>query len=233
MPRIRVNGWNFLCRQAGMGPDVLLLPGMANAQHGRLLFDALAVDFRVTVYKSRGDSANETTADMADDLRGLQEKLDLASSFLVAHRLGAVAALHAAVLYPEMVSGLVLSEPSFPGPRQQNASGLKAQRIFLIEQPLVVLCPAHSPFRTTCRILEENLPNCRAALVPPGDGPALVKTIREHLRDMAANPLDSEPATRPRACRPRARGPRSRMLPDESDGRAVARWMTRLSAWMW
>jgi pimeloyl-ACP methyl ester carboxylesterase len=205
---------------------------MANAAHGRLLFDALAVDFRVTVYKSRSDGANGTTADMADDLRGLQEKLDLGPSFLVAHRLGAVAALHAAVLYPEMVSGLVLSEPSFPGPRQQDASGLKPQRMFLIEQPLVVLCPAHSPFRTTCRILEENLPNCRAALIPPSDGPALVKTIREHLRDMVVNVVECEPAARPRACWPRARGPRSRMLPDENDGRAVARWMTRISAWM-
>lgn len=233
MPRIRVNGWNFLCRQAGAGPDVVLLPGMTNAAHGRLLYDTLAVDFRVTVYKSRGDGANGTTADMADDLRGLQEKLDLGPSFLVAHRLGAVAALHAAVLFPEMVSGLVLSEPSFPGPRQQDANGLKAQRIFLIEQPLVVLCHAHSLFRTTCRILEENLPHCRAALVPPSDGPALVKTIREHLRDMAANVVESEPAVRPRTCRPRARGPRYRILPDESDGRAVARWMTRLSAWMW
>jgi pimeloyl-ACP methyl ester carboxylesterase len=233
MPRIRVNGWNFLCRQAGAGPDIVLLPGMTNAAHCRRLFDALAVDFRVTVYRSRGDGANGTTADMADDLRGLQEKLDIGPSFLVAHRLGAVAAMHAAVLYPEMVSGLVLSEPSFPGPRQESANGLKAQRIFLIEQPLVVLCDAYSPFRATCRILEENLPNCSAALVPPNNGPALVMTIREHLRDMAANEVESEPAMQPRACQPRARGPRSRMLPDEADGRAVARWMTRLSAWMW
>jgi pimeloyl-ACP methyl ester carboxylesterase len=233
MPRIKVNGWNFLCRQAGAGPDVVLLPGMANAAHGRQLYDTLAVDFRVTVYKSRGDGANGSSADMADDLRGLQEKLELGPSFLVGHRRGAVAALHAAVLYPDLVCGLVLSEPSFPGTSQESASGLKAQRIFLIEQPLVVLCPAHSQFRTTCRILEEHLPNCMAALVPPGDGTALVKTIREHLRDLAANLIESEPAARPRACRSRPRGPRSRMLPDESDGRAVARWMTRLSAWMW
>jgi pimeloyl-ACP methyl ester carboxylesterase len=170
---------------------------------------------------------------MADDLRGLHEKLDLGPSILVGNRIGAIAALHAAVLYPDIVAGLVLSEPGFPGPRQESASGLKAQRIFLIEQPLVVLCHAHSPFRTTCRILEENLPNCRAVLVPSGDGPALVKSIRKHVRGLAANLTEMEPPACTRACRPRARGPRSQILPDESDGRAVARWMARISAWMW
>jgi pimeloyl-ACP methyl ester carboxylesterase len=233
MPHVKVNGWPLLWRQAGAGPDVVLLPGMTKAGHGRLLYDSLAADFRVTVYKSRSNGANRSSVDRADELRGLQEKLNLGPAFLVGDRLGAVAALHAAVLYPDMVSGLVLSEPSFPKPCPEGVSGLKAQRIFLIEQPVTVLCQAHSPFRATCEILEENLPNCRAAVAPSTGGPALVKTIREHLRAMVANTTESDPPARARICRPRVRLPRARMLPDECDGRAVARWVARLSAWMW
>ena len=137
MPRVKVNGWRFLYRQAGRGPDVVLLPGAADAPAARLLFDAFATDFRVTVYQWRGGRPNSaSSADMADDLHGLQEKLGLGPSYLVAHGDAAVAALHAAVLYPDMVAGLVLTEPRLPEARHGGApnsrSALTTRRILLI-----------------------------------------------------------------------------------------------------
>jgi pimeloyl-ACP methyl ester carboxylesterase len=49
-----------------------------------------------------------------------------------------------------------------------------------------------SPFLTTCRYLEENLANCRAALVPSAkhraheeNPPGYVALVQQHLREMA------------------------------------------------
>jgi hypothetical protein len=205
---------------------------MANVDCGRLLFDTLAVDFRVTLYEPRGGSMEGgAPADMADDLRGLQEKLGLSPSLLVGRRLGAVAALHAAVLYPDIVAGLVLSEPCLPGAREQDLGGLTARRLLPIEQPVVLLCGEHSPCRSACRFLEANLSHCRTAF-PGDDCPALVESIRKHLIEMAKGSVQSDSPARPRTDRPRGRGWWARIQPENGDGRAVSRWMARVSAWM-
>src|SRR5262249_33090751 len=112
MPRVKVNGWRYLYRRAGKGPDVVMLPGAANAPVSRPLFDALNADFRVTLYAARGgDTDSFSYVDAADDLRVLHERLGIQKSFLIAQQESAPTALHAAVLYPDVIAGLILNEP--------------------------------------------------------------------------------------------------------------------------
>ncbi len=123
MPRIAVDDLNFYYQQRGEGPDVVLIHGVTgNMAIWPLidLIDNLAADFRVTYYDLRGHGYSDTpptgytSADMAGDLRRLQETLGLGPSYLVGHSFGAVIAAHAAVLYPEAVRGAVLSDCYFP-----------------------------------------------------------------------------------------------------------------------
>src|SRR5207244_2811949 len=85
--------------------------------------DALAADFRVTLYDLRGHGASErpptgyTSAAMAEDFRHLHAELGLGPAYLVGHSFGGVVATHAAVLAPDAVAGVVLSDSFFPGLR--------------------------------------------------------------------------------------------------------------------
>jgi pimeloyl-ACP methyl ester carboxylesterase len=235
MPRISVNGWKFLYRQAGTGPDVVLLPGASRVAFSRSLFDALALDFRVTVYQPRvGPVETPNSADVADDLHALHGKLGLGPSYLLAHGASAVAALHAAVLYPDAVAGLVLAEPRLPGARNGTApdrrSGLTTRRILSIEQPVVATCGPRSPALPLCRFLEDRLPRCKAAPAPE-DAVSLVASIREHLREMAGTFHEIGEAASGSTSKTGPRGPHYRSWPEVSDGRGLARWMARLSAW--
>ncbi len=123
MPRISVNGMKFYYQQTGSGPDVVLLHGISGNMAIWPLIglpQALAADFRVTAYDLRGHGysdtppAGYTSADMAGDLVGIQRALGLGPMYVLGHSFGGVVALHAAVLYPEAVAGLVLSDPYFP-----------------------------------------------------------------------------------------------------------------------
>lgn len=118
------DGTRLFYRQAGRGPDVVLIHAVTSNLAVWVftgIFDALAADYRVTAYDLRGHGASDvsptgyTSADMAADIRQLHGALNLGPAFLVGHSFGAVVALHAAVLYPECVAGLVLSDPYFPG----------------------------------------------------------------------------------------------------------------------
>jgi pimeloyl-ACP methyl ester carboxylesterase len=126
MPRVTANGMKFYYQQAGSGPDVVLLHGVSGNQAIWPLIGltkALAADFRVTSYDLRGHGysatppAGYTSADMAGDLVAVKEALGLGPLWVLGHSFGGVIALHAAVLYPEAVAGLVLSDPYFPGLR--------------------------------------------------------------------------------------------------------------------
>jgi pimeloyl-ACP methyl ester carboxylesterase len=83
------------------------------------LIDDLARDFRVTYFDLRGHGYSDTppesytSADMAGDLHNLQTVLGLGPMLLVGHSFGGVVAAHAAVLYPEQVRGLILSDAFF------------------------------------------------------------------------------------------------------------------------
>jgi pimeloyl-ACP methyl ester carboxylesterase len=125
MPQLRVNGATLNYVQKGQGPDVVLIHAVTSNLAVWLfigLLDKLArAGFRATAYDLRGHGLSEatpagyTSAEMAEDFRQLHAALDLGRAYLVGHSFGAVVAVHAAVLYPQCVAGLVLADPYFPG----------------------------------------------------------------------------------------------------------------------
>ncbi len=71
-------------------------------------------------------------------------------------------------------------------------AGLTEERIRSVRHPTLALYGEDSPFLATCRYLEENLANCRVALVPNAkhraheENPAAyVALVQRHLREMA------------------------------------------------
>lgn len=138
MPYVDLDGIRFHYQQTGplsqpaalkangqaSRPDVVLVHAVTSNLAVWLfsnIVDALANDFRVTLYDLRGHGMSDappsgyTSADMAGDLHKLHTALGLKPAYLVGHSYGAVIAMHTAVLYPEIVKGLVLSDPYFPG----------------------------------------------------------------------------------------------------------------------
>ena len=124
MPHVALNGTRFYYLQKGEGPDVVLVHAVTSNLAVWVfinLLDALAPDFRVTAYDLRGHGHSDappsgyTSAGHAADLAALHKALGLGPALLVGHSFGAVIATHAAVLYPDRVAGLVLSDPYFPG----------------------------------------------------------------------------------------------------------------------
>lgn len=126
MPEVEVNGTRLYYQQVGTGPDVVLVHAVTSNQAVWLftgLVDALAADFRVTSYDLRGHGASDrppsgyTSATMAEDFRQLHAALGLGPAYLVGHSFGGVVALHAALLAPGAVAGVILSDSFFPGLR--------------------------------------------------------------------------------------------------------------------
>jgi len=126
MPRVSIEGLRFYYQQSGAGPDVVLLHGVSgNMAIWPLinLMPTLATDFRVTAYDLRGHGYSDTppsgytSADMAGDLVKIQQALGLGPMYVLGHSFGGVIALHAAVLYPGSIAGLILSDPYFPALR--------------------------------------------------------------------------------------------------------------------
>jgi 3-oxoadipate enol-lactonase len=124
VPHANINGVALHYQQAGAGPDVVLLHAVTANMAVWLvsnLVDTLAQDYRVTAYDLRGHGLSAapatgyTSADMAEDLRGLHDALGLGPAYLVGHSFGGVVAMHAAATYPDRVSGMILSDPYFPG----------------------------------------------------------------------------------------------------------------------
>src|SRR5262249_50202410 len=152
-------------------------------------------------------------------------------SYVVAHGRAAVAALHAAVLYPDAVAGMVLAEPRLPEARTGAAAGVRSgvttRRILLIEQSVVAPCGVRWHALPLCRFLEDHLPNCKAVPAQEESG-SVVANLRQHLLEMAGTLVAIE-ETPTRS--PSRTGPHAQSWPEAGDGRAVARWVARLSAW--
>src|SRR5579859_8195722 len=126
MPKHRVNNIEFHIQQAGSGPDVILIHGVTGDLSIWFLCKAmqeLSKNYRVTAYDLRGHGYSEvplrgyTSADHAADVLALMDHFEMPRARLVGHSFGAVIALHAAVLAPERVEAIVLSDPYFPGLR--------------------------------------------------------------------------------------------------------------------
>lgn len=126
MPTCHANGLKFHYQQTGEGPDVVLIHGVTGDLSIWFLSRAMQVlsaGRRVTAYDIRGHGYTDappsgyTSADHAGDLFALMDALGIRTASLVGHSFGGVIALHAAVLAPERVDALVLSDPYFPALR--------------------------------------------------------------------------------------------------------------------
>lgn len=122
MAAVFVNGVRLSYRQAGAGPDVVLVHGIgANMAFWRMeVVRRLARRFRVTVYDLRGHGYSDMapsgygTAAMADDLRALLDEIGIERAHLVGHSFGGAIALHAAMLCPDRALSLVLADTVLP-----------------------------------------------------------------------------------------------------------------------
>jgi pimeloyl-ACP methyl ester carboxylesterase len=126
MPFTTVNGLRFHYQQAGTGPDVVLIHGVTGDLSIWYLCKAvqtLSGSHRVTAYDLRGHGYTDappsgyTSADHAADLFALMDSIGAGRASLVGHSFGGVIAAHAAVLAPERVEAVVLSDPYFPALR--------------------------------------------------------------------------------------------------------------------
>jgi 2-hydroxy-6-oxonona-2,4-dienedioate hydrolase/2-succinyl-6-hydroxy-2,4-cyclohexadiene-1-carboxylate synthase len=104
-------------------PDVALIHGITGNMAVWMLsglMHKLARQFRVTAYDMRGHGHSDTpptgytSADMSDDFARLHETLCLRPVLLLGHSFGGAVALHVAQRYPELVRGVVLSDPFVP-----------------------------------------------------------------------------------------------------------------------
>jgi pimeloyl-ACP methyl ester carboxylesterase len=126
MPKIQAEGLSFHYQQAGDGPDVVLIHGLTGDLSIWFLCQAigrLARSFRVTAYDLRGHGYSDlprtgyTSADQAGDTLAILDALEIDRAMLVGHSFGGVIALHAAVLRPDRIEAVVLSDPCFPALR--------------------------------------------------------------------------------------------------------------------
>ena len=126
MPILDLDGLKIHVQRSGSGPDVVLVHGLTGDLSIWMLCKAMSVlseRFRVTAYDLRGHGYSDapptgyTSADHAHDLLALMGTLEIESARVVGHSFGAVIALHAAVLAPDKIESLVLSDPYFPALR--------------------------------------------------------------------------------------------------------------------
>jgi pimeloyl-ACP methyl ester carboxylesterase len=116
MPKLNTARLGLSYQQAGNGPDLVMIHGLAANQvfWYTKIFPAFTPDFRVTLYDLRGHGLSDmptdgyTTADHAQDLKSLLDNLGIEKPHLVGHSLGAAIALHFATLYPERVASVSL-----------------------------------------------------------------------------------------------------------------------------
>jgi pimeloyl-ACP methyl ester carboxylesterase len=116
------NGVRIHYQQVGEGPDLVMIHGLTGnlaVWHLRII-PMIANRFRTLTYDLRGHGYSEMTpsgysADqMADDLLGLLDVLEIERPAIVGHSYGADVALYFAYLYPERVSEVMAIEAALP-----------------------------------------------------------------------------------------------------------------------
>jgi 3-oxoadipate enol-lactonase len=127
MPDVTANGLRLFYQQSGSGPDVVLVHAVTSNQ-AVWVFTGLADAWRPTGSGSPPTTCAATgpaTArrpgtpppTMATDFRALHAALGLGPAVVVGHSFGGVVGLHTALLHPECVRGVILSDSYFPGLR--------------------------------------------------------------------------------------------------------------------
>ena len=123
MPKLVLDsGLTLHYQQVGDGPDVVMVHGITGnlAVWHLQLVPVLSDRFRVLTYDLRGHGysgtprSGYTPDDMADDLLGLLDGLELERPALVGHSYGADITLYFAARHPDRVSQVVAIEPALP-----------------------------------------------------------------------------------------------------------------------
>ena len=126
MPFASIDGRRYHYQRMGEGPDLVLIHGITGDLSIWMLCEALqslSKAYRVTAYDLRGHGYSDapptgyTSADHVADLFGLMDVLEIERTSIAGHSFGGVIGAHAAVLAPERVESLVLSDPYFPALR--------------------------------------------------------------------------------------------------------------------
>jgi len=111
---VDLEGGRISYRQAGSGPDLVLLHGLAgNARTWEAQFAAFAGAHRVTAWDAPGygesDLAEAHADAYVDRLAAFVEALDLRSFVLLGHSMGGIVAGRFAARVPDRLRGLILS----------------------------------------------------------------------------------------------------------------------------
>jgi len=122
MPHLQAGEVGLHYLRVGHGPHMVMLHGLTGNQavwHLKMV-PLLRDAFRITTYDLRGHGRSDapptgyTTLDMAGDLLGLMDALEIDRAHLVGHSLGADVALHFALRHPDRVGRMVLVEAGIP-----------------------------------------------------------------------------------------------------------------------
>jgi pimeloyl-ACP methyl ester carboxylesterase len=119
MPKVQLaSGLTLHYQRVGEGPDLVLIHGLTGnlaSWHLRVV-PLLRDHFRILTYDLRGHGYSDipptgyTTGDMAEDLKGLLDALEIERPALVGHSYGADTALYFSLLSPERVDKVIAAE---------------------------------------------------------------------------------------------------------------------------
>jgi pimeloyl-ACP methyl ester carboxylesterase len=183
MPKVVTSRLGICYQQAGEGPDVVMIHGLAANQvfwYSRIL-PAFAPDFRVTIYDLRGHGMSDmpptgyTTRDHAEDLLGLLDALEIEKPHLVGHSLGGAICAHFATLFPERLATLNLLDCRLhalqPMVSRDDETHWAKRRAEIAAKGIPI--PEGTP-RAVYTMLEELTPLANAGMINPNAIPGLV-----------------------------------------------------------
>lgn len=111
---IRINDINISVKQAGTGPDMILIHGIfASKEIMNPLFDYYKKDYHVISYDVRGHGKSDKPEkfdldDYADDLKEIISEMNLEKPIAVGLSMGSYIALRTAEKYPTILSKIIL-----------------------------------------------------------------------------------------------------------------------------
>ena len=146
---VESNGINIhYYRTGGKGPALLLIHGFTdNGLCWSRVAREMQAHYDLVMLDSRGHGLSDkphqgySTDDYADDVAGVIAALNLGTTVLVGHSVGATTAATVAAKYPQLVRGLILEDPIWrdqPGQSDSASPEKKAAMVTAVRQQIVV-----------------------------------------------------------------------------------------------
>ena len=183
MPKLTTSRLGLSYQQAGEGPDLVMVHGLAANQvfwYTKIL-PALAPHYRVTLYDLRGHGMSDmppdgyTTQDHAEDLLSLLDALEIEKPHLVGHSLGGGICAHFAAFFPERLATLSLLDCRLhalqPMVSRDDEAHWAKRRAEIAAKGIPI--PEGTP-RAVYSMLEELTPLADAGMINPNAIPGLV-----------------------------------------------------------